>query len=216
MVTGKLRRREQILAAARLLVRASGVEGFTMRTLANRSNVAFVTLYNHFGSKRAILSALATPADLDPAPPAAIASDSVEAIFSALDRFTEHYLQDPKLFRPVWLMLFEPTNEPDPVQLPSLQAALAPETLPTAQAQGVLISTLILPDLFALLDLLMRSALHAWASGTLPQSRLRPTVCFGSALILAGAATPTWRKPLQERALEWQSISNLFPPDQHE
>ena len=206
----KLRRRERILTAARVLVRASGVDGFTMRTLAAGADVAFVTLYNYFGSKRAILCALAAQPEVDAMPAAEDAEAIVELTFSALDRFTEHYLQDPKLFKPVWLMLFEPSSEASPVSLPSLNESWARRLLSSAQAFGVLSESFSLEQVFELLDLLVRSAIQSWASGALPQGRLRPTVCFGAAVILAGAATPAWREQLQARALDWQAISHGF------
>jgi AcrR family transcriptional regulator len=53
----KQQRRDRILQAARRLVAERGFHGLTMRDLAARSRVSVPTLYNLFGSKRAILLA---------------------------------------------------------------------------------------------------------------------------------------------------------------
>ena len=54
---GKSKRRREILAAARDLMRQSDDLGFSMRTLADRAGVSIATPYNLFGSKQAWLSA---------------------------------------------------------------------------------------------------------------------------------------------------------------
>jgi len=49
------RRREKILAAARVLISKHGYVGVTMRELAKKSNVTPKTLYHQFGSKEKLL-----------------------------------------------------------------------------------------------------------------------------------------------------------------
>ena len=51
----QIRRREDILAAARKLLTKHGVDGVTMRNLAKESGVAPKTLYHQFGSKEKLL-----------------------------------------------------------------------------------------------------------------------------------------------------------------
>jgi AcrR family transcriptional regulator len=56
----KERNRRRIVAAAREVVGAAGVEGLSMRSLASAAGVSVRTLYNLFGTKDAIVRALAT------------------------------------------------------------------------------------------------------------------------------------------------------------
>jgi AcrR family transcriptional regulator len=65
------KRREQILDAARRLIRATGGTDFPMRRLAEEAEVSLVTPYNLFGSKSGVLYALL--------------SDSLERLDHAVD-----------------------------------------------------------------------------------------------------------------------------------
>jgi len=57
-VAGSAQRIEQILDAARELIREGGVAGLSMRLLAQRANVAPMTTYNLIGSRDEVLVAL--------------------------------------------------------------------------------------------------------------------------------------------------------------
>ena len=50
-------RRERIITTTRALIGEIGIEGITMRNLAQRCDVAVATLYNQFGSREAIIAA---------------------------------------------------------------------------------------------------------------------------------------------------------------
>src|SRR5947208_1944318 len=50
--------RERILSAARELLEADDVEGFSIDAVARRARVARMTVYNHFESKAKLLEAL--------------------------------------------------------------------------------------------------------------------------------------------------------------
>lgn len=52
------RRRQQILTATRELIARDGVDGWSMRKVANAANVSVPTLYNLFGSKAEIQAAM--------------------------------------------------------------------------------------------------------------------------------------------------------------
>src|SRR6185312_9677121 len=54
---GEIRRRQNILAAARKLVARVGYENFTMHDLASESGVALGTLYNYYQGKEDIVGA---------------------------------------------------------------------------------------------------------------------------------------------------------------
>ena len=54
---GPMARRERIITTTRALIGELGIEGITMRNLAQRCGVAVATLYNQFGSREAIIAA---------------------------------------------------------------------------------------------------------------------------------------------------------------
>jgi len=56
--SGKARRREKIIKAARALIRDTGQVGLSMRSLAIAAEVSITTPYNLFGSKGGILHAI--------------------------------------------------------------------------------------------------------------------------------------------------------------
>jgi AcrR family transcriptional regulator len=55
---GKARRVQRALAAAREILAAEGAEGLQMRALAERAELSVRTLYNHFGGKADVVTAL--------------------------------------------------------------------------------------------------------------------------------------------------------------
>ena len=56
--TNKLRRRQQILLAARDLITADGIEALTMRTLADAAQVSVPTIYTLVGGRDDVIAAL--------------------------------------------------------------------------------------------------------------------------------------------------------------
>lgn len=73
------------------IIAEAGVEGLTMRKLAERANVAVATLYNQFGDRNGVLVAFVgngldqLEGELDAGPPADPV-DTTRALFEALDQ----------------------------------------------------------------------------------------------------------------------------------
>jgi AcrR family transcriptional regulator len=97
--------RNRIIDAAEVLIAETGDTSFATRELAIRAGVSAATPFNHFGSKRGILSAivdrslerLATRREHPPRP-----GDPLERIFRNGDAVVSFYAAKPKLFRPVF------------------------------------------------------------------------------------------------------------------
>lgn len=94
--------REKILDSASTLVREGGLEALSMRPLAERANVSSRTLYNLFGSKTAVLIALAS------APLAQVANseppkaDVLPQIFSMLEKIYQAYAPQLDYYRDIY------------------------------------------------------------------------------------------------------------------
>jgi AcrR family transcriptional regulator len=88
-------RRQRILARAQAMLDELGVEGFTIRELSSRADVAQRTLYNLFGSKEDIVASAIHDhfagllADVPPPPPAADFPGHLRRIDTLLDRTIE-------------------------------------------------------------------------------------------------------------------------------
>jgi AcrR family transcriptional regulator len=97
--------RNRILDAAEVLIAETGDTSFSTRELAIRAGVSAATPFNHFGSKRGVLSAivdrslerLATGREH----PTRL-GDPLERIFRNADAAVSYYAAKPKLFRPVF------------------------------------------------------------------------------------------------------------------
>jgi AcrR family transcriptional regulator len=87
----QLRTRAHVLDAAGEIIAAAGVEGLTMRKLAERAQVSVGTLYNQFGDRNGVLVAFVSAGldrlefELDERP-ALGPIDSTRALFDGLDR----------------------------------------------------------------------------------------------------------------------------------
>ena len=96
-------RREQILDAARRLIRATGGTDFPMRRLAEESEVSLVTPYNLFGSKSGVLYALLNDSleGLDREVDVRPSAKPVDAVLELAGIAAELYASDPAFYRPL-------------------------------------------------------------------------------------------------------------------
>ncbi|MCG8592010.1 MAG: TetR/AcrR family transcriptional regulator [Proteobacteria bacterium] len=100
---GKQRRAERALQAARRILVEEGVEGLQMRALADRAELSVRTLYNHFGSKAEVMTALGARAlDELAAELAALAIDDGLALSRAIITVSiARFHADRELMRPL-------------------------------------------------------------------------------------------------------------------
>ena len=108
-----LERRARILAAARALFARHGVEGATMRRLADEVGCSAPVLYSHFADKADLLRQLCAE---DAAPllaamrRAARASEPLERLRGMARAYVEHALRHPAQFRLMFLTPIPPAE----------------------------------------------------------------------------------------------------------
>lgn len=101
------RTRRDVLDAAGAVIAESGVDGLTMRKLAERAGVAVATLYNQFGDRDGVLVAFVSSGldqleiDLDAQPPVG-PIDTTRGLFEAFD---ETFAGEPEVWRPIFASL---------------------------------------------------------------------------------------------------------------
>ncbi len=203
---GKTERRRRIIDAARALIRETGDAGLSMRALAARAGVSLATPYNLFGSKRAIVLAVLEDVREYRERFAAVKShDPIERIFTALDLAIEYYKRDRRFYKTLWAAIFDTTDEVrtdilNPQRM-EFWRSLVKDAIKAGAIAGDIDGELLLEQL----EFVLRSSMWAWVVGEVDQKKLGPTVNYGFALLLAGAASPEWRAPLLTRVRNAQT-----------
>ena len=121
--------RERIHAAAMELWRTRGIDGVTVRGLADACGYSVPTIYAHCGSRAEIVQSLWRAADelfADEARRvAALDLEPLERVRAALEAFVRVARTDPEIFRVVLLQ----SDPPPPGETPTIE----PESLPLTQ-----------------------------------------------------------------------------------
>lgn len=210
---GKAERRRRIIHAARDLIRETGNAGLSMRALAARAGVSLATPYNLFGSKRAIVLAVLDDVRVFQDRFASIkTSDPLERLFTALDMAVEFYVADPPFYRTLWAAVFDVSDDVRGAILNSTRNAFWRDLVARVAEAGVVTPDANVELLFRVLDRSFESAMLEWVMGELAPDLLAPTVRYGYALILKGAASDGWRGPLEVRVAESQArIEAVIP-----
>ncbi|HYE51554.1 MAG TPA: TetR/AcrR family transcriptional regulator [Azospirillaceae bacterium] len=199
-------RRRRIIHAARDLIRETGNTGLSMRALAARAGVSLATPYNLFGSKRAILlSVLDDIREFLDRFDHLRSTDPLEKLFGALDICVDFYLADPIFYRTIWAALFDPSDEFRSQIFNSKRAAVWEGLVQNVAKAGVLTPDVDVELMFKTLDRIFGAAMLDWVTGELTDAQLGPTIRYGYALVLKGAASPDWRGPLEARIQESQA-----------
>jgi AcrR family transcriptional regulator len=192
---GKNRRRHEILQAARALIMSEGVEGVSMRRIADWANLSPGTLYNLYGSKEEILYALLNESldRVDATLPSLKAKDGVELLRSALLAAVGELRAKRELFRPLVAAV-------DALAFSTKKAATMErfEQMATAALGWAVDQRLLAEDLDRKILArhvflhFVQTARH-WAIGALSDERFEALALYGLYLTLAAAATPTAR-----------------------
>ena len=92
-----LRRRQQILEAATVLIRTRGFQGVTMEEIGEAAGVTGAALYRHFRSKDELLAAVLAPAAevLWAAPPSDASAAPLDALDAVLARLASVAVEQP-------------------------------------------------------------------------------------------------------------------------
>ena len=191
------RRRQRILAATRELIAREGADGWSMRKVAQAAEVSVPTLYNLFGSKDEIRSAMCAGAfdeldrgfDEETSP-----GEPIERVFALVTHGVDKVLAKAHRIRPALLERGGDFRK-GPIVVARLRAAVE-----QAMDQGQL-----RPDLRA--DLLVaegyegfRRAAVLWAQGDLDPEAFRSKALYSTCLCLLAVATDETRRELVRTA----------------
>ena len=195
------KRREQILDAARRLIRATGGTDFPMRRLAEESEVSLVTPYNLFGSKSGVLYALLNDSleRLDRAVDVRPSAKPVDAVLELAGIAADIYASDAAFYRPLIQFLL---GVPDPDHRPrSVEQSLLrwTRTVDAAVDGGLLPATVDRELLARQLLTTFVGVLEFWIQEDLDDDAFRAQSLYGSTLLVLALASPAARPRLLER-----------------
>jgi len=196
----KTERRRRIISAARELIRETGDTGLSMRAIASRAGVSLATPYNLFGSKRAIvLAILEDVREFHERFSRLSKRDAIERLFQAIAFSTGYYAEDPDFYRPLWTAVLDTSGK-------ELRTAiLNPQThafwaalLAEAQRDGAFAEGVDTALLLRNLNFTFEAVMLSWVHGAVAAAELEPSVAYGYALALKGAAAPAFAERLGE------------------
>lgn len=192
----KVQRREDILHAARTLMRQTGDLGFSMRSLAEQAGVSIATPYNLFGSKQAILLAVLN-ADLTEYEHAldGLRADEIEVLFEAVALMSTLLAREPEFYRSVICAVSR--DGPEFRHMVSGPRYLIWKRLLRQATRAGLLQSQIDPDAFAIASSqLMLANVLEWAQGGLSLEEMSARNDYGLALVLRAIATTASQQKL--------------------
>lgn len=218
---GKSRRRRRILEAARGLIEMGGAEGFSIRTVAEASELSVATLYNLFGSREGILIALLMESihSLEERLDALAPANSIDRITAISNMAIVEFTSDEAFYRPL-LSLVEQIESRERllglirrcVDLGHGCIALAIEA---GQLQAIADPRVLAHQIF----MTFIHALRMWSSGLSSSDLFAAQVIHFRTLILAAVANEPLRGELQcqlrmlDTAMRELAEANLVPSD---
>ena len=191
----KTERKQQILSAARRLIRKKGFLHLSMRELAKEARVSLVTPYNLFGSKAQVLYALLESFfdQLESALDALDMQDPIDALYVLTQFSVKEYARDPAFYRSLLLSMMT-TGELLPVpRIVQRCTTLWQRGLDAGIAQG-LFQPHARPDLVARqIQVNYRGAMELWIEGGVDIEGFETQLLYGLSLCLLAVATKKGR-----------------------
>jgi len=163
------RTRAEILHAVGEIIAADGLDGLTMRKLADRAGVAVATLYNQFTDRDGVLVAFVSSGldqlefELDEQP-AADPIDATRVLFAALDETID---ARKHVWRPVLATLRSVPNSPRMGSVGERIVTAVEADLAKAQAAGMLVAGCNVDRLAWHIFVSWMRGLERWAQGTI-------------------------------------------------
>ena len=196
----KTQRKDDILCAARRLMRQPGGSAFSMRSLAEQAGVSIATPYNLFGSKQAILVALLDEDFSEyQSGLAELESDGLEALFEAVALMLEQFAREPDFYRNVFAAVSSEAGPELRFLLSGPRYVLWKQLIREATRRGALDAG-IDPDAFTItLSQLILANVQEWAGGYLELEEMEARIRYGLALVLSAIATEKAMKPLKTK-----------------
>lgn len=163
------RTRAEILHAVGEIIAADGLDGLTMRKLADRAGVAVATLYNQFDDRDGVLVAFVSNGldqlefELDEQP-AADPIDGIRVLFAALDETIDARTH---VWRPVIATLRSVPDSPRMGSVGERIVAAIEADLDKARAAGLLVADCKVDRLAWHIFVSWMRGLERWAQGTI-------------------------------------------------
>jgi len=193
------RTRAEILHAVGEIIAAEGLDGLTMRKLADRAGVAVATLYNQFTDRDGVLVAFVGNGldqlefELDEQP-AADPIDGTRVLFAALDETIEARRH---VWRPVLATLRSVPNSPRMGSVGERIVAAIEADLAKALAAGLLVTDCKVDRLAWHIFVSWMRGLERWAQGTIDWDLYRSSSQTAIEIALAAVLV----EPLRTEAL---------------
>jgi AcrR family transcriptional regulator len=195
------RTRSEILQAVGDIIDADGLDGLTMRKLAERAGVAVATLYNQFDDRNGVLVAFVSHGldelelELDEQP-AAEPIDGTRVLLGALD---ETISSNDKVWRPVLAALrSSPSSQRMGAVGDRIVGAIEVD-LAKAKAEGLLFADVDTDRVARHLFVQWMRGLERWAQGTIDWELYRYNATLGTELALAAVLVEPHRSDALRR-----------------
>jgi len=201
----KQERREQVLIAARELIRDTGKTGFSMRALAQRAGLSLVTPYNLFGSKQAIMYALLDQDLLQFGQELSRSrQDPLGVLFRAVTLGMVYFSREPEFYRAVLFAVYTDGGTEYRSMFRGPRRAMWSQLVEDAVA-GKFLRTDTDPEVFStnLASIYFANILE-WVAGETSLKEMEIRTHYGFGLALHGMARPGHRKRLEEEILRAQ------------
>jgi AcrR family transcriptional regulator len=194
-------RREQILDAARRLIRATGGTDFPMRRLADEAEVSLVTPYNLFGSKSGVLYALLNDSleRLDREVEVGPSARAIDSVLALARRAVDQYVSDAAFYRPLVRFLLGVRDLQHRPRAREHSLRLWTRTVETAVRAGLVPATVARELLARQLLITFIGVLELWIHEDLDEEAFLAQSLYGCLLLVLAHATPAARRRLLER-----------------
>jgi len=213
----KQARRQNIVLAARNMMRETGDSGFSMRILARKAGVSIATPYNLFGSKQEILYAV-LDADLASYQErlGALRVDPLERIFRSITVATSLYSEQPGFYRAVLVALYKDSGSELRTMFSGPRQVVMQNLVRNAKLAGYLRSSMCVDAVARNLSYVFFAGILEWVSGLISLSEFEVRVQYGVGLTLSGAASEEHRHTLDSRVgtLQQQLANSEARPKQ--
>jgi len=200
--TRQQRTRAEILAAVGDIVAADGLDGLTMRKLADRAGVAVATLYNQFDDRHGVLAAFVghgldeLESELDEQP----AADPIEGTRVLLDALDTTIGSEVDVWRPVLAAL---RSNPSSQRMGAVGDRIIEaidHDLGKAQAAGMFVRPLDTGRLARFVFVQWMRGLERWAHGMIDWDLHLENARLGTELALAAVLVEPYRSDALGRA----------------
>ena len=199
-------RREQILAAARDMIRETSRTKFSMRALAERAGVSLVTPYNLFGSKQAIMYQLLDE-DISRFGRQLVRSkkDPLDMLFRAVTLGRKYFDDEADYYRAVLFSVYSDGGTEYRSMFQGPRMALWRSLVEKAVKDGYLAKEVDANAFANNLASIYFANILEWVAGGISLRAMEIRTHYGFALALHSMAKPAHRARMREQVMSAQS-----------